>query len=136
MNGNEIQRLAHAISMHRPDWMISSLTTFITRNLSHWTYRDASVALTWVATDSKPDGSPASETPKRVLEQGPWRQAAAVGGVNTYVRPPRKDEACATCGGICPGVCVRDQYGTDDEPVTDEDRRLVETIRARREGKL
>jgi hypothetical protein len=53
-------------------------------------------------------------------------------------RPPRKDEACPTCGGICPGACVRDRYGDDNEQTAagDEGRRLVETIRARREGKL
>jgi hypothetical protein len=52
VNGNEIQRLAHSINAHRPDWMISSLTTFIGRHMGQWSYRDASVALTFVATDA------------------------------------------------------------------------------------
>lgn len=119
MNGNEVQRLAHSINAHRPDWMISSLTTFITRNLSAWTYRDASVALTFVATDAKPDGQPASDTPKRVLEQGPWRVAAAAGG-STAIRThaPKRHEECPdhpghwahNCGG-----CAADARAVTDD---------------------
>lgn len=114
MNGNEAQRLAHAVNAHRPDWMISSLTTFITRNMSAWTYRDAAVALTFVATDAKPDGQPASDTPKRVLEQGPWRVAAAAGG-STAMRThaPKRHEECPdhpgqwahNCGGCRVEAC-------------------------------
>jgi hypothetical protein len=53
--------------------------------------------------------------------------------------PPRRDQDCKRHPGQhashC-GLCRVEKYGADDEPVTDEDRRLVETIRARREGKL
>ena len=118
MNGNEIQRLAHAINAHRPDWMISSLRTFVERNMAAWTYRDAAVALTFVATDAKPDGQPASDTPKRVLEQGPWRVAAAAGG-STAMRThaPKRHEECPdhpgswahNCGG-----CNADRLAADD----------------------
>lgn len=108
MNDNETRRLAHAINELRPDWPISSLTTFIGRSLSNRTYRDASVALAWIATDMRVDGTPASDTPKRVLEAGPWWQAAAVGGANSVVqRPPKPSEECPkhvgkwadNCGG-------------------------------------
>lgn len=121
MNSNEIQRLAHAISNHRPDWMIASLRTFIERNMSNWAYRDASVALTWIATDAKPDGTPASATPKRVLENGPWRIAAAVGGAATVsAGAPKRHEECQTHAGRfahnC-GLCRVENFGTD-EPTT------------------
>lgn len=120
MNGNEAQRLAHAINAHRPDWMISSLTTFIGRHMTNWAYRDAAVALTFIACDTKPDGTPASATPKRVLEQGPWRVAAAAGG-DTSVRThaPKRHEECPTHAGQwahnC-GGCRTDALVADDEP--------------------
>lgn len=120
MNGNEIQRLAHAINAHRPDWMIASLTTFLTRHMSAWPYRDAAVALTFVACDSKVDGTPASDTPKRVLEQGPWRAAAAIGGSTAATaHAPKPHEECPThpgrfahnCGG-----CHADQLAAEADP--------------------
>lgn len=31
--------------------------------------------------------------------------------------PPKREDACPTCGGYCPaGQCLRDQLGPDDEP--------------------
>lgn len=105
MNPNEAGRLAHAINDLRPDWPISSVRTFIERELINRAYRDAAVALTWVAVDRRPDGTHASETPKRVLEAGPWWRAAAVGeqGV-TVARNPSPGEACPNCSGFI-GSC-------------------------------
>ena len=123
MNGNEVQRLAHSINAHRPDWMISSLRTFIERHMSAWPYRDAAVALTFVACDSKPDGQPASDTPKRVLEQGPWRVAAAAGG-STAMRThaPKPHEECPNHAGQwahnC-GGCRTEAYDPQAEPSPD-----------------
>lgn len=120
MNDNELRRLAHAINEHRPDWPIASLRTFIGKNLSNRTYRDASVALTWIACDMKPDGSPASSTPKRVLEAGPWWQAAVIGGDANGGRPnpPKRAEQCTRCGGMLPDcACKREHLAAtyDDE---------------------
>lgn len=117
MNGNEIQRLAHAINAHRPDWIIQSLTTFISRHMAAWTYRDAAVALTYVACDAKPDGQAASDTPKRVLEQGPWRLAASVGGdTSQRAHAPKLHEECPAHPGSwahnC-GLCRNERYGGD-----------------------
>jgi hypothetical protein len=105
MNGNQISRLAHALNELRPDWPISSLTTWIRNNLATRSYRDAAVALAWVATDTKPDGTWASDKPARVLEQGPWWRAAAAGesGV-TVTRNPTRDTQCHRCGGFA-GSC-------------------------------
>lgn len=114
MNANEIRRLAHAINEHRPDWPVSSLTTFITRELAKHTYRDAAVALTWVAVDQKPDGSPASETPKRVTEGGPWWRAACIEGEQTLT-PPKRDEQCRVCGRRL-GSCICGNQATKPTP--------------------
>lgn len=64
-------RLAAAINALRPEWPTQSLLTFIGKNLQHRAYRDAAIALTWVACDEK------TLTPARVLEAGPWWQATA-----------------------------------------------------------
>lgn len=100
MTPTEIRRLAHAINALRPDWPISSLTTFIEKtDLRRQPYRDAAVKLAWVAVDIKPDGTPASETPKRVLEAGPWHRAALIESPNSgRPQPPKREEACRTCG--------------------------------------
>jgi hypothetical protein len=147
MNPNEIKRLAHAINEHRPDWPISSLTTFIAHNLTNRTYRDAAVALTWVACDTKPDGTPATATPKRVLENGPWWQAAVISGDANGGRPnpPKRTEQCRRCGGVLPAcACTRERLAAtfDDEPATDDNahaeaaafRAQIQARRERLEG--
>ena len=73
MNRTEIERLAGAANKLRPDWPWKSLVTFIELHMMDRAYRDVAVALAWVACD------PATKTPKRVLESGPWWQAAVVG---------------------------------------------------------
>lgn len=126
MMPNEIQRLAHATNDLRPDWPISSLRTFIENNLSKRAYRDAAVALVWVAVDVKPDGSPASATPKRVLEAGPWWQAASAhDGKVRGNYPPKRDEQCSrhpgqfatNCGG-----CATDKLADDEVRATPVER--------------
>lgn len=86
----------------RPDWPIKSLVTFLETRLHMRAYRDAAVALAWIASDAS------TTTPARVLEAGPWWPGSIDGG--TY-RPPRNDEACQLHGGgykhSCPG-CAAD----------------------------
>ncbi len=117
MTENEIRRLAHAINDLRPDWPISSLTTFITNQLGKRAYRDAAIAMTWVAVDAKPDGQPASETPKRVLEAGPWWGASSV--ADAYGRPtltpPKLTEACRVCNRRLES-CVCGKRATKPDP--------------------
>ena len=88
----EIDRLAAATNALRPDWPVQSLRTFITTNLAERSYRDATVALAWVATD------PTSRTPKRVLEAGPWwlacRPADEPSAEPAQLGP---SERCGTC---------------------------------------
>ena len=69
MSQVEAHRLAAAINQLRPDWPLASLSTWIRKNLTERAYRDAAVALTWVACD------PQTTSPGRVLEAGPWWRA-------------------------------------------------------------
>ena len=70
MMPEHIDRLACAVHALRPDWAATSLRTFIAVNLAGKATLDASLALVWVALD------PATRTPARVLESGPWWRAS------------------------------------------------------------
>jgi hypothetical protein len=116
VNPNEAGRLAHAINDLRPDWPVSSLRTFIERNLANRAYRDAVVALVWVAVDRKVDGSPASDTPKRVLEAGPWWRAAGIEDQTiNRPHPPTRSEQCKRCGGRRPACACTREHLADDQ---------------------
>lgn len=90
MNRTEAQRLAASINALRPDWPVKSLMTLIETELHLRSYRDAAVALAYVATD------PGTRTPKRVAEAGPWW--AATPGQSQPQRRLRPDEICRECG--------------------------------------
>jgi hypothetical protein len=95
---NEAERLAQAVNAFRPDWPIKSLLTFIGRELIGRPFQDVAVALVWVATD------PRTQTPKRVLEAGPWWRPVddRPSGTPTPSRPrcpdhPGQPLDCPTC---------------------------------------
>ena len=69
MNEHEIDRIASAFHVLRPDWPHASLRTFIAKNLADKPRRDVAVALAWVSCESN------TATPARVLENGPWWKA-------------------------------------------------------------
>lgn len=99
MDTAEIDRLAHAIAVLRPDWPVGSLRAFMTSNLATRPYLDAAVVMSWVACDPK------TRTPKRVLESGPWWEALRP----TDVKPERpKLSDAETCAG-----CFRSREGHD-----------------------
>lgn len=78
MNPNEIDRIACALGVLRPDWPVASLRTLLNRpELANRPRRDVAVALAWVACESD------TKTPARVLENGPWWRAAATDGQST-----------------------------------------------------
>lgn len=85
MNHNEAARLAGAVNLLRPEWPTTSLQTFITDKLGTRPYRDAAVALAYVACD------PTSKTPARVLEAGPWWK------VGDEDREPIRARKCVRC---------------------------------------
>lgn len=131
MNDIEIRRLAHALNELRPDWPVSSLTTWLSRNMTNRPYRDAAVALVWVAVDTKPDGTHATERPARVLEPGPWWTAAAMNGTAMAGRPQpiRREEQCQRCGGQLPNCACRLEHlaATYDDDETEGERMDRET---------
>lgn len=91
MTPTEITRLAGSIASLRPDWPQSSLHTFITRDLAAKPYRDAAVAMVWVASD------PDTQTPRRVLENGPWWQAVADPSQRGATPDNTAGHRCDTC---------------------------------------
>lgn len=95
MNEHEIDRIAAAVNVLRPDWPVNSLRTLLGRaELTHRPRRDVAVALIWVACDSD------TKTPARVIENGPWWRAATAGLAEEAhaPRPPKGTEACRLCG--------------------------------------
>ena len=65
----QAQRIANAVSVLRPEWAAASIETLLLDPAKHLSRRpacDVAAALAWVACD------PASKTPGRVLEHGPW----------------------------------------------------------------
>jgi hypothetical protein len=106
MDLTDTTRLAAIINCIRPDWPQASLTTAIVKHLSHRPFRDALIALAWVAAD------PNTATPARVLEHGPWWDAVAAGN-NQAPATPTNDrlEGRCKCGSWVvrgePHTCAR-----------------------------
>ena len=79
----ELARLASMANALRPDWPAQAVKTCL-HPIAAGAYQDIAVALAWVATD------PATETPKRLMENGPWWQATRRGTASGEP-PPRQD---------------------------------------------
>jgi hypothetical protein len=90
--------------------------TFLERNLAHRPYRDAAIALVAVAVD------PHTETPARVLEPGPWWQAASTRDVPTTrntceLHPPAGIRVDSHTGQQTCGGCWADAHGNPDSGI-------------------
>ena len=105
MNRHEAERIAHAINAYRPSWPVASLVTFIGRHHQHRPERDVLIALAWVAAD------PATTSPGRINEAGPWWEAAeaevrAGNRARPWVREVCTDHGlglpCRECGATEP----------------------------------
>lgn len=84
---DEAQRLAAMGNALRVDWPAGSLLTLITQDLRHRSFREIAIALAVIATD------PATKTPGRLREPGPWWDAARP------IEPtaPRGNGKCPKC---------------------------------------
>ncbi len=91
MNEHEIERIAGAFNVLRPDWPTGQLRTLLRDKLADRPRRDVMVALSWVAAES------GSTSPYRVLEAGPWWKAVGL-FTDAPKRNPHPEESCTTCG--------------------------------------
>jgi len=69
LDDRELTRLADMAAALRPDWHPRSTTAYLRRSQRHRGYADVGLALAFVALD------PASDTPARLEQPGPWWQA-------------------------------------------------------------
>jgi hypothetical protein len=93
MIDHEIERIAAAVNQLRPDWPKVSLVTLLSKpELRSRPRRDVAVALTWVACEAQ------SVTPARVLEAGPWWQAAGIQGTASVREPYDANTFCEHSG--------------------------------------
>jgi hypothetical protein len=90
----EVSRIADATAAARPDWPARSIRALVAGRLRDRAYADVLVALAVVAAD------PASETPARVLEPGPWWQATRANRPAdvTFTPGPGRDKPCPQPG--------------------------------------
>ena len=107
----ELGRLVAMTTALRPDWPSSSVRTILQRDHGQRAYQDVAVALVVVACD------PATRTPARLAEHGPWWLAAQAGsgaGADATPTPPRPGEWCPEHIGQpawnC-GPCRADELG-------------------------
>ena len=123
MDDHEAQRIAAAMHAARPDWPASSLLTLIRKKLIDRPRRDVFVALAWVASE------PASATPARVLEQGPWWKAAGVEGAAAAKREwPDDAHRCTVCS--MPEKRCRELWADNHEYLPASVRSDVDVARA------
>lgn len=92
-----IDRLAAAVNILRPDWSQTGLRKLLgDGRIKIRQPRDVAVALVWVATD------PQSIKPTRILEHGPWWEAAKpTDGRNSRTSPRYRTarwDDCHACG--------------------------------------
>lgn len=92
---NEIERLAAAANALRPDWPVKSLRSHLAANHGTRTYRDLAVALAWICTD------PATQTPARLAENGPWWAATSAHSVKAGERQRCPEHNIPLSAGNC-----------------------------------
>ena len=83
MNRPEAEQVAAAVAMIRHDWLQSSLLTFLTRYHMARPARDVMLALVWCAYD------PATDSPGRINQPGPWWDVARLAGAESSRQPER-----------------------------------------------
>lgn len=69
----QAERIAAAIHLVRVDWPVKQLVTLCTTtDAANWPPRDLFTALAYIALDQSATGAWISESPYRVLGEGPW----------------------------------------------------------------
>lgn len=83
------ERIAQAINALRPSWPVPSLMTFLGK-CQNMPERDVALQLVYVALD------PASKTPARIHEDGPWKRILSSAPAVKHVRSIEPTD-CAIC---------------------------------------
>ena len=75
----EIERLANAINILRPDWPAEHLIAFLTKHASTRPLWDAARVLVWIATEpGQIDGQHVHTDPVDFTKPGPWWDAITI----------------------------------------------------------
>jgi len=82
MNRPEAEQIAAAVSIIRPDWLQTSLVKMLEKH-QHRPARDVALALIWCAYD------PATDSPGRINQPGPWWDVARLAGAESSRQPER-----------------------------------------------
>ena len=82
VNRPEAEQVAAAVAMIRPDWLQSSLVRMLEKH-QHRPARDVMLALVWCAYD------PATDSPGRINQPGPWWDVARLAGAESSRQPER-----------------------------------------------
>ncbi len=117
LSRTDIERLAAMAHALRNDWPIPSLCTWLMKDHTSRAYRDVAVALAYVASD------PATKTPKRMNELGPWWSASVSGPASQPIHFDRCPEPGHTSypAHNC-GACRTEALEGTHEPVVDVTR--------------
>jgi len=108
VNDTEIQRIAAGVAQFRPDWPAKQLETLLRdKRMVDRPRRDVMVALSWIAAERE------TKNPYRVVEMGPWWQAAAIMSTASERRTISQDRQCIECGHA-EDVCRRLADGTHE----------------------
>lgn len=84
----ELDRLAAAMNLLRPEWPTRSIRTYLDRHATR-PYADLLVAAAWIC------GDPKTTTPARLGEHGPWWVAAGLSTAKgTPIVGPGKEPRC------------------------------------------
>jgi hypothetical protein len=92
---DQIQKLATAANLLRPDWPTNSLVTYLMKAHAARPFQDLATALTFIALD------PETKSPARLEQNGPWWKAvqvAAGSGPVTATPGPGDEPACDRVG--------------------------------------
>jgi hypothetical protein len=91
---SEMRRLAGMVNKLRPEWRAQSVYSLLAEKHADRAFADLAVALAWVSAD------PASQTPARINDHGPWWLATRFNAGNSEVQlpGPGKEPACDRAG--------------------------------------
>ena len=93
MDDRELTRLADIAAAARPDWNHRSIRAFLAKNFATRAYADVAVAIVILAVQ------PENQTPRLLLDHGPWWQAVGTAfRQQTQTPGPGAEPACERVG--------------------------------------